>query len=251
MRRWRRLGGIAALAAGGALLALASQASDGVHWSYSGKSGPQHWSALSSDFALCGSGQNQSPIDIVDPADTDLPHLSIDYLWKLGEIVHNGHAIQLSALPGSKATVSGLELELLQFHFHTPSENRINGKSFPLEAHFVHKTTRGELAVIAVLFENADGENPSLDRILEAAPHKPGSVSAAELRLQEDDLLPRDRSYFLYSGSLTTPPCSEDVRWFVLQSPRGAAPAQVKAFAKLAGQNAREPQPLHSRLVLR
>jgi carbonic anhydrase len=102
-----------------------------------------------------------------------------------------------------------------------------------------------------VLFESADADNPSLAEILAAAPRQKGEVDARELKLREDDLLPRDRSYFLYSGSLTTPPCSEGVRWFVLQAPRGVSEKQVKAFAKLAGKNARAPQPLHSRLVLR
>lgn len=230
---------------------VASRASESAHWSYAGASGPAHWSELSSDFALCQSGQSQSPIDIIDAVDTELPPLSVDYQWQLGQVVHNGHAIQLSALPGSHIKVREMQLELLQFHFHTPSENRIDGRSFPLELHFVHRNPEGELAVVAVLFENADGDNPSLAQILETAPPRKGERPATELKLREDDLLPRDRSYFLYNGSLTTPPCSEGVRWFVLQSPRGASPKQVKAFAKLAGENARDPQPLHSRLILR
>ena len=232
-------------------LAVASRASESAHWSYTGTSGPSHWSELSNDFALCRSGQSQSPIDIVDAVDTELPPLSIDYQWQVSQIVHNGHAIQLTALAGSHVRVRDMQLELLQFHFHTPSENRLEGKSFPLELHFVHRNTEGELGVLAVFFESADADNASLAQILDTAPRQKGERPAAELKLREDDLLPRDRSYYMYSGSLTTPPCSEGVRWFVLQSPRGVSAKQVKAFAKLAGKNAREPQPLHSRLVLR
>lgn len=232
-------------------LAAASRAGEPAHWSYSGKSGPAHWFELSGDFALCKSGQSQSPIDIVDAVDAELPPLSIDYQWQLSQIVHNGHAIQLTAQPGSKIKVRDMDLELLQFHFHTPSENHVDGKSFPLELHFVHKNAQGELAVVAVLFESADADNASLAQILAAAPPRKGERPVGELKLREDDLLPRDRSYYLYSGSLTTPPCGEGVRWFVLQSPRGVSEKQVKAFARLTGQNAREPQPLHSRLVLR
>jgi carbonic anhydrase len=230
---------------------MASRAGESAHWSYSGASGPTHWSELSGEFALCKSGQSQSPIDIVDAVDTELPPLSVDYQWQVSQIVHNGHAIQLSALAGSRIKVRDMQLELLQFHFHTPSENRIDGRAFPLELHFVHQNAEGELAVLAVLFEDADADNASLAQILETAPRRKGERPAAELKLREDDLLPRDRSYYLYSGSLTTPPCSEGVRWFVLQSPRGVSAKQVKAFAKLAGTNAREPQPIHSRLVLR
>jgi carbonic anhydrase len=198
---------------------------------------------------MCGKGQNQSPLDIVDTVNADLPALSVAYRWELPEIAHLGHALQVSSAPGSWLTAKGHRFELVQFHFHSPSENRIKGKSFPLEAHFVHRGAAGELAVLAVLFEEGPA-NLSLGKILAGAPREKGKA-AVSLSLREKDLLPDSQAYYLYSGSLTTPPCTEGVRWFVLQSPRTVSAEQVAGFVRLVGPNARDPQPIGSRIVLR
>jgi carbonic anhydrase len=226
-----------------------SHGSHASHWSYAGAQGQQHWSEISAEFQMCGKGQNQSPLDIVEAVDADLPALSVAYRWELPEIANLGHALQVSSAPGSWLTAKGNRFELVQFHFHSPSENRIQGKSYPLEAHFVHRNAAGELAVLAVLFDSGPA-NPSLGKILAAAPRAQGKDSAS-LKLAEKDLLPENRAYYLYSGSLTTPPCTEGVRWFVLQSPRTVSADQAAEFVRLFGKNARDPQPLGSRIVLR
>jgi carbonic anhydrase len=146
-------------------------------------------------------------------------------------------------------STEGLEFELVQFHFHSPSENRIQGELFPLEAHFVHKGANGELAVLAVLFRSGAAE-PGLESIWANIPKEAGERKALDLALSGLSFIPQDLSYYRYSGSLTTPPCTEGVRWYVLKSNSTVSPEQASAFVDAVGENARAPQPLNSRLVL-
>jgi carbonic anhydrase len=240
-------GGMAALS-----LALASRAQERepALWSYSGDSGPAQWAALDPNYKACGRGKSQSPVDIVDPAEAQLPPLQFAYQWKLKHVSHNGHAIQVDPEPGSWLRVGEQRFELQELHFHTPSETRIEGKRYPLEAHYFHKGAGGTLLMLAVLFE--DGPiNPSVGKILSTSPWSTDQIDASKLRVTERELLPAERGYFLYNGSLTTPPCTEDVRWIVLGAPLAVAASQIRAFEQIVGRNARELQPLHSRIVLR
>jgi len=234
---------------GASLVAAAAFAGEGIHWGYSGPSGPDHWAELSEEFAACAEGRNQSPIDIAAPVEANLTPIELDYSGRTAALLNNGHTIQVDVSPGSSLSADGLEFELVQFHFHSPSENRVRGERFPLEAHFVHKGASGELAVLAVLFRSGAAE-PSLESIWANIPAKAGESTALELALSELSFMPQDRSYYRYSGSLTTPPCTEGVRWYVLKSNSSVSPEQASAFVDAIGENARAPQPLNSRLVL-
>jgi carbonic anhydrase len=244
-----------ALLFGGLLSASMALAGDHViHWGYSGHGGPEHWGELSDDFKMCMLGRNQSPIDLrTDTAfETKLPPIVFDYKSKAIEIVDNGHTEKVDIDPGSTITVDGIKFELKQFHFHTPSENRIDGKSFPLEAHFVHADQHGNLAVIALMFEYGP-ENKALKKMWDKMPKHAGEKHTCSMTAEDiDRLLPRDRSYYRYNGSLTTPPCSEGVRWLVLKTPVTVSEEQVRKFAKIMGHaNNRPVQPINARVILK
>lgn len=222
---------------------------ESVHWSYSGESGPDHWGELSQEFQTCEIGRNQSPIDVVNPVEAALAPIEIHYDGRTKEILNNGHTIQINVEPGSWLSADGARFDLAQFHFHSPSEHRVRGASFPFEVHFVHRNQAGELAVVGVVFREGapDTQLASIWSALPAAesPATPVAVVVRELALMPDDL-----SYFQYNGSLTTPPCTEGVRWYVVQAVKSASPEQVAAFVKVVGTNARPPQPLNARHVL-
>ena len=219
-----------------------------VHWTYSGDTGPQHWSELSPDYAACGIGVNQSPVDIVDTIPAELDTLVFDYRTGSIDIVNNGHTVQVNAEPGSTLRIRGETFQLEQVHFHSPSEHRIDGESFPLEAHFVHRDERGFLAVVAVLFRQGD-RNVDLERIGKAAP-EPGKSLPFDIDFKALRLYRNHESYFRYSGSLTTPPCTEGVRWYILKTEETVAPQQAANFVDWIGKDARGPQPLNARVVL-
>lgn len=221
------------------------------HWSYSGATGPSHGAALEPDYATCGKGQTQSPVDIETAAvhRQKLAPLLFDYKISPLRIVDNGHTIQGNVAEGSTLSVGGDRYALVQFHFHHPSEERINGKRFDMVAHLVHRDANGHLAVVAVPLR-LGAPNPLLAKLWQNLPHAQGKESApAGVTIDAAELLPHERGYFTYAGSLTTPPCSEGVRWFVLKSPMTLSAAQAATFAKLYPANARAVQPLHGRLV--
>ncbi|GAB6049578.1 carbonic anhydrase family protein [Hydrogenophilus islandicus] len=244
-------------------------AAEGAHWSYHGKGGPAEWGKLDKAYVLCGIGKNQSPIDIdrVAVLRTDLRPLAFEYEAPLPLTVEdNGHTIVLP-VSGGKWTLraEGQSFALVNLHFHSPSEHADSGNRYPLEAHFVHRNAAGELAVVGVWFRSGD-ENPALTQILrwvpEAEPRAQGGKAAAPSHRQEArkrvsnetidlrGLLPRSEGYFRYNGSLTTPPCSEGVRWYVMQEPLSASEAQLMRFRELLNDNARPLQPINARRVL-
>lgn len=239
-----------ALVLGIGLLAAAGSSSEGVHWTYSGERGPDHWAELSPDFKACGIGRHQSPIDIVDPVAAELGPIRLEYLGQTSTVTNNGHTLQVAVPPGSALVAEGQRFELLQFHLHSPSEHHIDGEAFPLELHLVHQNAAGDLAVVGILFREGPANEP-VNAIVDAAPEKPGEQFPMLMDLGKIDFSPDRLAYFRYSGSLTTPPCSEGVRWFVLQEPRTVSPEQVERFVELIGEDARGPQPLNARKVLR
>ncbi|MEJ2455068.1 MAG: carbonic anhydrase family protein [Candidatus Thiodiazotropha sp.] len=240
---------LSALAAG-LLASSASQAADKAHWGYTGHEGPDNWGELSPDYALCASGKNQSPINLTDMVEGGLPALSIDYKPGGFEVINNGHTIQVNYAPGSSLTVDGHRFELKQFHFHAPSENRIEGRAFPMEAHFVHADSDGNLAVIAVMYENGEA-NPELARAWQVMPHDAGGSHPLNNRVDANALLPKDRDYYRFNGSLTTPPCSEGVTWIVMKTPEKATAEQIEAFSHtMHHDNNRPTQPLNARVVI-
>ena len=222
------------------------------HWSYEGESGPEHWGELSPDFLMCSEGWNQSPVNLVDEVDGNLPTLEFEYYSGDINETNNGHSIQQNMNPGSFLRVpeKNLEFELKQFHFHSPSEHTINGKSFAMEVHFVHADKNGNLAVVGVMIDEGE-EHPVLKQLWAFMPENPGETSQEPIGIEETNLLPPTRDYYAYSGSLTTPPCTEGVRWVVLKTPVQASAEQIETFKKRVGPATNRPvQPLNARMIL-
>ena len=220
-----------------------------AHWGYAGEVGPAHWSTLNPEYALCASGACQSPIDIVRPEPRDLDNPVFDYLASAISIINNGHTIQVNYDAGSNVTIDGTRFELVQFHFHAPSEHRVNGKPYPAELHLVHKSADGMLAVVGLLI-TAGRENAALAPVFSQLPATAGPASKAAGTVNAADILPAAHTSFRYGGSLTTPPCSERVSWTVLSTPIEMSPAQIQAFTSLYSGNNRPVQPLNSRAVV-
>jgi carbonic anhydrase len=220
-------------------------------WSYSGATGPGHWGDLKPEYALARSGRAQSPIDIVPASATQalLGPIEVAYASTTVDILNNGHTVEDDYHGGGGIRVEGHEYALAQFHFHTPSEHTLEGRHFPLEMHLVHRDSAGALAVVAVLFEQ--GEPHAALGALEAHfPTEPGRAQHVEgVTVNPSDLLPSSLASFRYPGSLTTPPCSEGVAWFVLQQPLQAAAEQIAAVHAILHDNNRPTQPLHGRTV--
>jgi carbonic anhydrase len=234
-----------------ALLASATaQAGDKPHWGYTGHEGPAHWGELSADYALCASGKNQSPVDLRGIVEGELPPLAIDYRKGGYEVVNNGHTIQVNYAPGSTLTVGGHSFELKQFHFHAPSENTIEGRSYPMEAHFVHADAQGNLAVVAVLYEAGEAD-AELKKVWQRMPHEAGASESLPEQVDAAALVSGDLDYYRFNGSLTTPPCSEGVTWIVLKTHPAVSVQQVERFAHtMHHDNNRPVQPLNARVVI-
>lgn len=230
------------------ICAPAGFAAEGAHWSYEGATGPSHWGDVDAASKVCTAGSQQSPIDIVSSVRAQLPPLQVAWRVKPDMIVNNGHTIQVNSDLGNTLTVGKDMYDLVQFHFHHPSEHLIGGKTFPMEVHFVHRNAAGALAVIGVLM-TAGKPNAAFKKIAAAMPAKAGApvkMNAVDI----NQMLPAGRHYYRYAGSLTTPPCSETVNWLVLRDPIQVAQADIDAFAKLYPMNARPPQKDHRRFVL-
>lgn len=224
-------------------MALASSV-NAADWGYKGEHGPEHWG----DFATeCASGVNQSPINIESATDASLSKLQFDYQGKVISLLNNGHTLQTSLEGNNTLTVNGKVFSLKQFHFHTPSENHVDGKEYPLEAHFVHADNAGHLAVVAVFFELGKA-NPDLAQLLATVPSANSDV-AIKIPFDADALLTNTNDYYRFNGSLTTPPCSEGVRWLVLKAPQTVSAEQVKLFNQAMGNNNRPLQSLNARIV--
>jgi len=221
---------------------------EGQHWSYGGHGGPVEWGELDQAFATCKLGKVQSPIDIRGAKVAELPIIKFDYKPSPLKVIDNGHTIQVNYAPGSWIDVGGARYELMQFHFHKPSEERINGKSHAMVAHLVHKGADGKLAVVAVLLDKG-GANPTISEIWKNLPKEKEKEMSVNATVDAAALLPSNKGYYTFSGSLTTPPCSEDVRWFVLKTPTKIAQSEITAFGKLYPMNARPTQPLNGRAI--
>jgi len=208
------------------------------HWGYTAEVAPSHWGELNEKFHMCSEGHMQSPINVVPTVDTALTPLNLNYTTGSQTIIDNGHTVQVNIADGSALNIDGVAYKLKQFHFHTPSENNINGKSFPLEAHFVHATDDGKLAVVAVMFKEG-AENPVLAKIWKRLPElKKEMGEAKKCALTSDEvkaLMPTNKDYYKFTGSLTTPPCSEEVKWHVYKTPLTVSKEQASQFTALFG----------------
>jgi carbonic anhydrase len=220
------------------------------HWTYSGETGPEHWGSEDPSFATCGIGKHQSPIDIEKTLVKDLPELKFDYKDVPLKVTDTGHSFQVNAGAGSGGFSVGADhYDFVQVHFHEPSEELVHGKQYSMVAHLVHKNAKGELAVVAVLIRTGK-TNDFLQPIFDDFPAKGTTESVvAGQTVNVGRLLPEHHGYFTFDGSLTTPPCSEGVRWFVLKAPVEASVAQLTEFRTRYAHNNRPTQPLNARVV--
>ena len=230
-------------------LAAGEKGAAGHEWSYESDHGPAHWGDLKPDYVLCKTGKNQSPIDITSASKADLPSIQFAYRPAPLRIINNGHSIQVNFPEVSFITVGGKQYQLEQFHFHHPSEERIKGTNFDMGVHLVHKNAEGKLAVVGVLLQKGQA-NPFIETLWEHLPGEEGKEEVSEkVMIDPSELLPAQRGYYTYAGSLTTPPCTEGVTWLVLKTPAKISPVQVNRFAHFHEHNARPVQPLSGRAV--
>lgn len=233
-----------------AAFTFAAAANEAPHWSYDGDEAPQNWSKLSADFHLCEQGKTQSPIDIKDALQVHPRPLNVSYGLPPVNVINNGHSVQVNVREGDFVTLDGEKFVLQQFHFHVPSENTLNGKSFPMEAHFVHMDADGEIAVVAVMFETG-AANAELEKIWQQMPEKTGETVPLKSAVSLTGLLPKDLTHYRFSGSLTTPPCTEGVRWVVIKQPQTLSEAQLEKLQHaLHHANNRPVQGLHGRVIV-
>jgi len=222
-----------------------------AEWSYDGGKGPRHWAELSPAYRLCREGKRQSPIDLREDAAFAANGVPLKFSYQPDTVdeVNNGHTVEEIIHNGSSVTYDGRKYQLKQFHFHSHSEHTVNGHPYPLEIHLVHQDEEGHVLVVGVFFEEGKA-NPALEPMLRHLPKKPGGHEIDNMeRIDLRALLPKRSPVFTYDGSLTTPPASEGVRWFVYQRPMTISAKQLEAFKKLYDHNYRPVQPLNGRMV--
>lgn len=224
-----------------------------THWSYNGDTGPEHWGRIDFAFSACADGTEQSPIDIEltnGQINKSLTEIKINYSPTAFTLMNNGHTIQANDATGrNNIIVKDEEYILMQMHFHKPSEHQFNGNNFEMEGHLVHQNKEGKLAVLGFLI-NAGNENKELEKIWSTLPQEKTEKDVIlDKTINLENLLPKERKLFSYSGSLTTPPCSEEVKWFVLEQPIELSKEQINAFGSIFPHNSRPIQPLNERTV--
>jgi carbonic anhydrase len=220
-----------------------------LHWAYSGDTGPANWGTLKPEFQTCMLGKRQSPIDIRDGIKVALEPILFDYRPTPFRVIDNGHTIQVNVEPGNSIMVQGRRFDLVQFHFHRPSEERINGRQSDMVAHMVHKDADGKLAVIAVLLNQGDLPHPMVQLVWNSLPLEKNVEQYSPVMMDLNALLPDQKQYYTYMGSLTTPPCSEGVLWMVMKQPSVMTREQIAIFSRLYPMNARPIQPGGGRMI--
>jgi carbonic anhydrase len=234
--------------AAAAAAAAAAVPRRGTHWTYEGESGPANWSKINVDWASCGNGRRQSPIDIRDGIKVELEQITFDYHPSSFNEIDNGHTIMVTVGGGNFITVGNQSYELQQFHFHRPSEERINGKGTEMVIHLVHRSVEGKLAIVAVLLERGKQHN-LIQTVWNNLPLEKNELVAPSLVLDLKEALPEKREYYTYMGSLSEPPCTEGVLWLVMKQPMQASPAQMALFSRLYPLNARPVQSGYGRMI--
>ena len=217
-----------------------------VHWGYTGEIGPGQWGTLSPDFALCASGRQQSPIDIHEAKPQDLANIVFHYGPSKVNILNNGHTVQVNYDSGSYIKLDSVRYDLLQFHFHAPSEHAVNGQLADAEIHFVHKNVDGQLAVVGVLLEQG-ANNDAYQSVIANLPTEESAAQTINVAVAAAQMLPTNQATYRYSGSLTTPPCSEGVHWLVMAEPVQLSNTQLAAYTAIFMGNNRPLQALNGR----
>jgi carbonic anhydrase len=223
-------------------------------WDYQGARGHAHWSELDPAYAVCNRGSEQSPVDIRGARRAELPPLAFDYVSEpVRYVINNAHTIRVNYHDapgaGSALVVDGKRYQLTQFHFHRPSEELIAGRRYAMVLHLMHTAADGEVAGVAVLI-SAGKANAAIAELWKHLPQREGQLTAGDLSVNPADMLPANKGYYVYTGSVTAPPCTEGVKWFVLKHPVELSAAQIAAFARLYPDDVRPPQPLNGRIVL-
>jgi len=218
-----------------------------AHWTYEGEEGPEHWAAMGGDNAVCASGKRQSPIDIAGRTPQRASKIQLAYHSSTATIQNNGHTVVVAPSDGGGIIVDGTVYNLKQFHFHSPSEHAINGQRTALESHFVHQSEAGDYLVVGVM-SDIGAADPMLASLWTYLPTDPGqALPLSDILINAQDLMPGTEDFYVYAGSLTTPPCSEGVTWMVFSSPLSVSAEQADAFSRLVGPNSRPLQPRHDR----
>jgi carbonic anhydrase len=219
-----------------------------VRWGYTGEGAPEHWAAIDPANRLCGVGTRQSPIDLRDTFKVDLDPIQFDYKPGGFSVLDNGYTVHVNLDAGSQITVRGVRYALTHLQVRRPSEERINGKQFDMSVQLYHRNEAGRLAVLTVLLERGD-DQPAVQQIWNHLPLEKGDTQKGLLPMDLSALLPADRAYFTYMGSLTIPPCTEGVLWLVLRQPVGISAQQLSIIDKLYPMNARPIQAGSGRIV--
>lgn len=229
------------------------------YWSYEAADGPSMWGKLSSKWKACAVGRSQSPIDVAKASNAKLPALKAEYRPAelkiihhdhMADVVNTGHSIQVNYTEGDKLKLGNEEFELLQYHFHSPSEHTVGGKHYPMEMHMVHRSADKKLAVVGVFIEEGVA-NPAFDSVWSNLPAVRGMEHHLEnVKVDVNRLLPQKTNTYRYIGSLTTPPCSEDVQWVIMTAPIRMSASQIEKFRNILKGNNRPPQPLYGRAVV-
>ncbi|MFQ1016383.1 carbonic anhydrase [Gilliamella sp. Occ3-1] len=233
------------------LTSLSCAATESVqHWDYEGETKPENWGKLSPEFSTCENGKNQSPINIESALKTH--HNNLNLMFKIGkqDIINNGHTIQINVNEGNTLEIDNEIFILQQFHFHTPSENTIKGKHFPMEAHFVYKNKNGDLTVVGLMFKKGK-HNPELAKAWQQIPVEAGNTEKLNQSVDIKALLPNRLDFYRFSGSLTTPPCTEGVRWIILEQETSMSTEQIEKFHSIMHHDNNRPiQPLNGRIII-
>lgn len=220
------------------------------HWTYEGEEGPDHWGELDASYATCSQGKSQSPIDVANPSEQDLTNISFHYQPSQVTILNNGHTVQVNYDPGSYIELDGTRYDVVQFHYHAPSEHTIAGESFPAELHIVHRNADGNLAVVGILLQEGT-ENAAYQPFISNLPAEQADPKDAGVKINATDLLPSMQTTFRYSGSLTTPPCSEGVNWLLMTTPVELSAQQLTSLDSIfEGGNNRPVQPINDRTLM-
>ena len=221
----------------------------GAHWGYNEDLGPKEWSNLDEKYRMCENGLNQSPINITNTVDARLNPLTFEGKAKATSFENNGHSVKINFNGSNSLNIDNQKYNLKQIHFHTPSENQIDGVSYPMEAHLVHSNSKGALAVVSVMFEMGE-DNMVLNKLLRNLPEKKGDKHELKSVILGYDILPEIKDYYRFNGSLTTPPCTEGVKWFVLKTPVPVSKSQLADFDTVMPTNNRPIQDINARTIL-